>query len=223
VVTTPISYRTKTDLAVEVVRSQILSGDLGPGERIRPSELATTLGMSPTPVREALRVLQADGLVRYRTHQEIVVAERTPEEALEVYRLRCLLEPLAVEQAAERLTDATLRLLERVHHRLEAAVHSSRRRSTGTINAAWHWTLYEAADSPLLLSFVRRLWEAFPWRTMWVIPGRAETSVEEHAQIMLALRAREPRRAASLMRQHIESGRDTLLERLWRERSDHLE
>lgn len=221
--TAPISYRTKTDLAVHFVRGQILSGDLPPGKRIRPSELATELGMSPTPVREALRVLQADGLVRYRTHQEIVVAERTPEEALEVYRLRSLLEPLAVERAAERLTDVTLRMLERLHHRLEAAAGTSHPRSTGTINATWHWAIYEAADSPLLLSFVRRLWEAFPWRTMWVIPGRAETSIEEHAGIMAALRVREPGLAASLMREHIESGRDTLLERLSRERSDRAE
>jgi DNA-binding GntR family transcriptional regulator len=220
--TPPTAYRTKTDLAVHFLRDQIRTGELPPGHRIRPTELASELAMSPTPVREALRVLQADGLVQYRSHQEIVVVEHSHEEALEVYRLRSLLEPLAAELGAERLTDSQLRTLERLHDRLESAADSGRRRSTGTINASWHWTIYEASGSPLLLSFVRRLWEAFPWRTMWVLPGRADTSVEEHARIMDALRATDPCLAGILMRAHIESGRDTLLERLQRERRDRV-
>lgn len=216
------AHRTKTDLAVQFLRDQILTGELPPGRRIRPNELAAEFAMSPTPVREALRVLQADGLVRYRSHQEIVVVEHSPEEALEVYRLRSLLEPLATELGGVRLTDGQLRTLERLHDRLVSAADSGRRRSTGTINASWHWTIYEASASPLLLSFVRRLWEAFPWRTMWVLPGRADTSVEEHSRIMDALRADDAALAAIHMRAHIESGRDTLLERLQRDYSAGL-
>jgi DNA-binding GntR family transcriptional regulator len=149
--TPPTTYRTKTDLAVHILREQILTGELPPGHRIRPNEFAADFAMSPTPVREALRVLQADGLVRYRSHQEIVVVEHSPEEALEVYRLRSLLEPLATELGGSQLTESQLRALERFHDRLVSAADSGRRRSTGTINASWHWTIYEASGSPLVL------------------------------------------------------------------------
>lgn len=216
----PTAYRTKTELAVDFLRDEILRGGLAPGQRIRPNELAAQLAMSPTPVREALRLLQADGLVRYRSHQEIVVAEHSPAEAAEVYLLRSSLEPLATELGAAQLADGQLHALERLHERLQAAVDAGRRPQTATINAAWHWAIYEASCSPVLLSFIRRLWEAFPWRTMWALPGRVEASAEEHGGIMAALRRRDAQLAAELMRAHIESGRGSVLARLEREHSE---
>ncbi len=77
--TTLVDHKTKTELALQVLRDRIRTGELEPGQRLRLNDLTAELGMSPTPIREALRLLQADGLVDYRPHQGIVVAELSLE------------------------------------------------------------------------------------------------------------------------------------------------
>lgn len=200
------THRTKTELALQILRDRIRTGALEPGRRLRLNQLTAELGMSPTPIREALRLLQADGLVTYRPHQGIVVAELSEPQTAEVIRLRCLLEGSAVELAAASLTPARLRELERLHQRFLAAIAAGRGREIVTGNEAWHHALYEASGSPLLIEFIRRLWDVYPWRTMWVLPGRAEQSAHEHEEVMAALRAGEAAAAAERLRAHIASG-----------------
>jgi DNA-binding GntR family transcriptional regulator len=201
------AHLTKTELALEALRTGIRTGDLQPGQRLRVGELTRDLGMSPTPIREALRLLQADRLVDYRPHHGIVVTELSAEATAEVYRLRALLEPLAVELAVPGLSSADVDELERLHERHAKSETSDR-------NHAWHWTIYDASGSALLNDFVRRLWEAFPWRTMWALPERVRLSHEEHEAVMEAIRHRDAELAAERMRAHVSSGRDTLLDHL---------
>jgi DNA-binding GntR family transcriptional regulator len=200
-------HLTKTELALQELRAGIRTGDLSPGQRLRVDELTRELGMSPTPIREALRLLQADGLVDYRPHHGIVVAELSAEVTAEVYRLRALLEPLAVELAVPRLSDADVSELERLHEEHSTSPSSER-------NRAWHWAIYETSGSGLLNDFIRRLWEAFPWRMSGELPGRAKLSDEEHTSVMKAIRRRDAALAAERMRAHVSSGRDTLLTHL---------
>lgn len=200
------THRTKTELALQILRDRIRTGALEPGRRLRLNVLTAELGMSPTPIREALRLLQADGLVTYRPHQGIVVAELSEPQTAEVIRLRCLLEGSAVELAVVTLTAARLRELERVHQRFLAAVADDRGKEIVAGNEAWHYLLYDAAGSPLLTEFIRRLWDVYPWRTMWVLPGRTEQSAEEHEGIMEAIRAHDVSSAAERMRTHIALG-----------------
>jgi DNA-binding GntR family transcriptional regulator len=208
----PPRHLTKTEVALQVLRQRIQSGQLRPGQRLRVEELAGELEMSPTPIREALRVLQADGAIDYRAHHGIVVAETSVEEIREIYRLRKLLEPLAVELAVPRLDAAGLDALERIHG--QGADDPSRGRALADQNSAWHWAVYDATGSPLLNDFVRRLWEAFPWRTMWALPGQPETSQHEHERVMAAIRRGDAEQAAERMAQHVASGEKALLAQL---------
>ena len=141
--TTLVDHKTKTELALQVLRDRIRTGQFEPGQRLRLKDLTADLGMSPTPIREALRLLQADGFVDYRPHQGIVVAELSLSEVDGVLRLRRLLEPFAVELAVPALTRAQSRELERLHARLLAAVASGRGTAVSEYNAAWHWAIYE--------------------------------------------------------------------------------
>lgn len=212
-------HKTKTELALQVLRERIRTGELEPGRRVRLKDLTRELGMSPTPIREALRLLQADGLVVYRPHQGIVIAELSARETSDVVRLRALLEPYAVELAVPGLTTAQLRQLERLHAKLLAGVASGRGTAVSEANAAWHWAIYDAAQSAYLKEFIRRLWDAYPWRTMWALPGRSEQSADEHEAVMEAIRDGDAALAASRMRDHIASSEQSLLDRLERERS----
>jgi DNA-binding GntR family transcriptional regulator len=80
------------------------------------------------------------------------------------------------------------------------------------LNSAWHWHIYDAAKSSYLLEFIRRLWDRYPWRTMWVLPGRTQKSIEEHSSVMEAIEARDPVEAGARMRAHILSGEKSLLD-----------
>ncbi len=202
-------HQTKAELALQVLREKIRMGELEPGQRVRVAALQDELGMSPTPIREALRLLQADGLISYRPHQQIVVADSSSEETTEIFRLRSLLEPLAVELAVPALRGSRLKELERRHEKLLDRVE--RGASVSASNAAWHWGIYEASGSMHLTDFIRRLWERFPWRTMWVLPDRARMSAAEHDAVMDGIRAGDSTLAARRMRVHIESGCRTLL------------
>jgi DNA-binding GntR family transcriptional regulator len=118
------------------------------------------------------------------------------------------------------LTGAQLRELERLHARLLAAVASGRGTAIAESNAAWHWAIYDAARFAQLSEFIRRLWDAFPWRTMWALPGRTEQSVAEHEAVMEAIRAGDAALAVERLRSHIATGERSLLDRLERERSE---
>ena len=109
----PPRHFTKTELALELLRERIRSGELAPGQRLALEELTQSLGMSATPIREALRLLQADQLVDYRPHHGVVVKESPPEATVEIYRIKSPLEPLSTELEVESLSDVCLAELER--------------------------------------------------------------------------------------------------------------
>jgi DNA-binding GntR family transcriptional regulator len=196
-------HETKTELAVRLLREKIRSGELEPGRRLSPVVIAEELEMSPTPVREALRLLQSDGLVVYKPHQGIEVAGLPADDVAEIYMLRRLLEPVAMERAVPAITGPELRKLERLHDRLRDAVATGQGRKIAEANAAWHWYIYEQSGTRYLSEFIRRLWARFPWRTMWVIPQRAERTLAEHEAMMQAIRAGNGAEAAQLLRVHI--------------------
>ena len=214
-------HQTKTELALQALRERIRSGQLRPGERLRVDELTRELNMSPTPIREALRLLQADRLIDYRAHHGIVVAELSADTTEEVYHLRALLEPLAVELAVPALTGAELQELERLHKRHSDAPTSKGGAAVSERNRAWHWAIYEASGWPILNDLVRQLWEAFPWRTMWALPGRTSLSLEQHEAVMEAIREGNATLAAERMREHVTSGCETLVEHLRSELSSN--
>lgn len=198
-----VSSMTKTQAAFHRIRSSIEGGRLKPGDRLRAGALQEELGMSPTPIREALRLLQAQGLVEHRPHHGMVVAEYPAEQTEEVYRLRLALEPMATGLAAERASVEQLERIRRQHGILEDAVESGGRMDAAELNASWHRAVYEAAGSRYLEEFIARLWSVLPLEAVWQ-SDRSESSVEEHERITAAIERRDAMQAAALMQRHIE-------------------
>jgi DNA-binding GntR family transcriptional regulator len=193
---------TKTELALRALRAGISDGSLEPGRRLRVMELTEELGMSATPIREALRLLQADKLVEYRPHRGIVVASISSARIVEVFELRMELEPLATRIAVPRLNDSKVSELETLHKELKGAKPGQR---STELNAQWHWAVYNASGREYLSDFISRLWEVFPWRTIRLISGRPASSLQEHESVMQAIREHDASLAADRMRTHIES------------------
>lgn len=205
-------FRTKTQLAAEEIRSAVRSGQFAPGQRIDAEGQALRLGMSATPVREALRLLEAEGLVVNDPHRGSRVADFSSDNASELYALRATLEGLATRLSVPHLSDddtATLREIER--ERQEALSAGDFARSS-ELNWQWHMTLYRhAMATPYLNDFISRLWNAFPWATSWNTPGRSDQSHADHANILLAAGEGDAKRAARLVEAHILSSRDAVL------------
>ncbi len=195
-------YRTKAELAAETLRRAIAGGTLKRGERLRFAHLVNALSMSVTPIREALLVLEAEGLVSMESHREIRVAGFTVADIEEIYRIRSTLECMAVEEAAMRLSAEDLEGLHSLIAQMEEVAESNPA-ALPEMNAAWHQWIYAAGSSKYLHFLIKRLWVAFPWDTLWAIPNRARTSIEEHREIMDAIVEREAKRAGRLVRKHI--------------------
>lgn len=201
---------TKAEVATEILRRRIRQGEVKPGEPLRIFSLTRELGMSSTPVREALRTLEADGLVDYQPHRGATVADNVGDGTSmeEVFRMRLLLEPYALRLATARLTDEEIEKLEQIHSSVQRAArseHTSRARISEH-NSTWHFFLYAAAGMPLLSEMIERLWDQMPWRTFWTVSATTSVSIEEHDAIMEAIRARDADRAAELMTTHINHG-----------------
>jgi DNA-binding GntR family transcriptional regulator len=193
------TYSSKGDIVTGTLREMIARGDLAPGTLLRQRQLAQQFNVSPTPVREALRRLESEGLVSYDVHRGSRVASVDLEEQEENLRVLAALESLATGLAAEKITDADLdaiRVLERRFAECEADEPAVKE-----LNRAFHFRIYECARSPLLLSLMRLLWRAFPrgpqdWRPH-------QESIDQHASLVAALAAGDNEHAADLVENHV--------------------
>jgi DNA-binding GntR family transcriptional regulator len=192
-------YLSKTDFMAALLRELIITGDLKPGEALRQRDLADRFGVSPTPVREALRRLESEGLVRYDPHRGSTVIEADVGGVQEKFRIRAALEGLAASLAAPKISDDDIRELESYNERL--ADPSLTPDEVNDINRTLHFRVYEMAGSPLLLALMRLLWQSFPQGPQVTRPR--EESVAEHDQLIEALRRRDPAAAQAITQQHI--------------------
>jgi DNA-binding GntR family transcriptional regulator len=200
--TQPVQPLTKTDAAYREIRGAIESGRLEPGSRLLIGDLEKLLGMSPTPIREALRLLQRDALVDYTPHYGTVVASFNANVAAENHRVRIVLEPLATELAAMRASDEELAEIRARHDEFTQAVASDPRgQQAPRLNAEWHAAVYRASHSDQLIEFIERLWRVMGATKFFSVHG--ERSAAEHEQVMRGLEQHNPDEAAATMRAHL--------------------
>jgi DNA-binding GntR family transcriptional regulator len=196
---------TKTEAAYRALRDAIEDGTLAPGARIRLTEFQSKFALSPTPIREALRLLEAHGLVEHAPHRGVTVTAYVQDNVDEVYRLRLVLEHSATELAVNRMTPETLRAIRSIYDHHVEVVNNGLPTEAPALNAAWHRAIYTASGSALLQEFIGRLWARLPVEALWS-QSRASQALEEHADVMEAITRGDAPLAAELMRKHIESG-----------------
>lgn len=194
-----LAFESKTDLAAALLRELILTGELGPGEPLRQRSLADRLGVSPTPVREALRRLEAEGLVTSDVHRGASVAKPDHSTAEETARVRGALEALAAELAAEKISEAELAGLRSLEREMASSLDDRHRYAV--LNRQFHYDVGRAAHSPLLLSLLRLVWQAMPEGP--VVRQPLDASARQHAELLAALEARDGPRAARVVNEHV--------------------
>jgi len=204
-------FKTKTQLAVEGIEQAIFSGRLRPGSRVTLAELSKMLGVSITPIREAIRMLEATGLVASEPHRGLVINQLTPEDAEEVALLRAPMEALATRLAVPKLTPDHLVRLERLHELMGQAVAAGDDLQTTEVNAEWHFTICRAAQTRQILTHIERLWTPFYWIGFWS-GGQRERSLADHDAIMGALRDRNSDLAAEIMEGHVKTAHLSIMD-----------
>ncbi|MEX2299167.1 MAG: GntR family transcriptional regulator [Dongiaceae bacterium] len=187
---TQIRHETLNEKAYLQIKNSIMSGQVAPGEVLRIRNLAIEYGVSPTPVREALKQLVAEHALEVLPNRSIVVPQLTRTKFQELTKIRLALEGLAGELAAGK-ADAKLPLeLERLDKRMHDATKAENARLYLRLNEEFHFTLYQAGDSPSLLNFIEVLWlQVGPFLNNLFKIGRFQYDANEcHGEIVAALR-----------------------------------
>ena len=200
-------YVTKSDYAYTRLRDGILGGEFEPGEVLQQAMLAKTIGISTTPLREAMRRLMSEGLVELDAHRDARVSSLTAEEARDLLEVRLSLDPLAASLAAQRRTKDDIRRMR------ETLVQIKPLRSNPSVydlrsHRAFHSAIYEASHNDLLISTLNGLWDkADRYRRLGLEIERAQHERDqkdhEHNALCEAVVAGDGETAAAVMLQHI--------------------
>jgi DNA-binding GntR family transcriptional regulator len=186
------------------LRERILSNDIPPGTRLVMRDVANQYDASDIPVREALRMLERDGLVETTPYRGARVTTLTAKEVEETYFIRSHLESIATGLAAERITNAELAHLDVLMDRMQAAVEAHDGPRFSEVNHEFHRTIVASCGNDMLRELTMDIWQRHSGfqRVFRMVPDRAATSQREHEGIMAALRDHDAERAARLALLH---------------------
>ena len=193
----------RADHVHKEILQAIRNGRYQPGERIRETEVAGWLEVSRTPVREALRRLESDGLLTFESWRGVVVSDLNRQQIGELYAMREVLEGAAARMAARHIDDAEIELLSLLLEQAEKAVDDPER--LAGINRKLYQTIYVAAHNQYLLQTLKQQENAIALLrgTTFALPGRAETAASEHRNIVEAIRNRDADASENAARLHI--------------------
>lgn len=202
----PLDHNDSVSLGTSVyneLRQYILDGQLRSGERLREVRLASLLGVSRTPVREAIKRLESEGFVSYAANRGAIVAELTPDQAIELYAVREILEGAAARFAAQHATEPEIQFIENLLEAERKLGDDPEERSK--LNRQFHGTIYRMAHNRYLLDILTksRDYMVLLHRTTYYASGRGESAYREHCAIVEAIKNRDAAAAEQAARLHI--------------------
>jgi DNA-binding GntR family transcriptional regulator len=208
---TPDTLRntSRSEFVFAALRDAIWDGRFEPGERIPEEEIARSLGVSRTPVREALRRLQERGMLSVGAGRSLVVAELSRQQVLELYAMREILEGSAARFAAQHANETEIDIL---HHLLgELEKHGDNPRMLVSLNRRFHRAICEAAHNRYLIATLDGMHDALALlhSNTFRLPSRRSESDAEHRRIVAAIERRDPDEAEAAARNHVRQAQRT--------------
>ena len=198
------STRTKRDRIVDELHDLILSGELARGTPLRQDELARRFDTSITPVREALRLLESQGLVVGEAHRGVRIASIDEDDLKATYLMRRLIEPYTVRRATIRVSRRDLQRTQELNEQMAAAGADGIHWGGREANRAFHIFFYERCGVPAVAEHIRALWLVFPWDiALMKVGDRTRSSFEEHEAIIAAIRDGDADAAADATAGHL--------------------
>ncbi|MGH8867471.1 MAG: GntR family transcriptional regulator [Actinomycetes bacterium] len=197
--------RTAHQFVHDTLRRLILSGDLAGGARLVQADVAKQLGVSTTPLREALRDLATEGLIRLDPHRGAIVRELKEDEVREIYQLRRVLEPLSIRHAVERMSDEALDEAEDLARRMESQDDPGQ---WVDLNRRFHALFADASGLPRLQAILESLRDSaaiYVGFSIKLRPERMSDGNEDHRQLLAAFRRRDGDAAAEVELHHLDA------------------
>ena len=201
-----MQFKTKENQVADYLREGIIAGRFPRGTRLKQQELAVMLNTSITPVREALKLLEAEGYVSGDSYKGAVVAPFDLKASSEVLHLRILLETQLVRGTVEHAAAGDIAGLKPLAEEFSRAFAAGDNEAARAANYRFHHRMFEIAQLPQTLHFVQILWARYPFDVINRVQGRISRAAEEHDRILDAIIAGDAAGAMLATRQHIEAG-----------------
>jgi DNA-binding GntR family transcriptional regulator len=201
------AYLPLRDVVFNTLREAILKGDLKPGERLMELQLAAKLGVSRTPIREAIRMLEQEGLAVTIPRKGAEVAKMTLKDMEDVLEIRDALDELAVRIACEKISEEQLGRLIGVKELFENSTRTGDVKTIAEADVTFHDVIYEATDNPKLVTLLNNLREqVYRYRVEYIKdPKNYPTLIAEHEAIVEGLKNRDQDAATAAMHAHVEN------------------
>lgn len=198
-------YLPLRDVVFHTLREAILKGDLKPGERLMELQLAEKLGVSRTPIREAIRMLEQEGLAVTMPRKGAEVAKMTLKDMEDVLEIREALDELAVKVACTRITEEQLQKLRNSAARFEESTKTGNLKSIAEEDVSFHDIIYEATGNPKLVNLLNNLREQiYRYRVEYLKDSsNYPILVREHQAIIDALKEKDEQRVVTAMHEHV--------------------
>lgn len=199
------AYLPLRDVVFNTLREAILKGDLKPGERLMELQLASKLGVSRTPIREAIRMLEQEGLAVTTPRKGAEVAKMTLKDMEDVLEIRDALDELAVRIACQKITDEQLKQLEDVKELFEKNTQTNNVKNIAEADVSFHDVIYEATGNPKLVTLLNNLREqVYRYRVEYIKDSKNyPTLIAEHEAILDSLKNRDVKNAVEAMHVHV--------------------
>ncbi|ETB30913.1 GntR family transcriptional regulator [Mycobacterium avium] len=203
-----------SDDVAHLIRGRIFDGSYAAGSYVRLDQLAAELGISVTPVREALFALRAEGLISQQPRRGFVVLPVTRRDVTDVANVQAHVGGELAARAAVNITDDQLRELKQIQAQLEDAYAGDEHERTVRLNHEFHRAINIAADSPKLAQLMSQITRYAPESVFPAIEGWPEQSMKDHRRILSALKKRDDKLARAAMSEHLAAGAIPLIDHL---------
>ncbi|WP_304083062.1 GntR family transcriptional regulator [Peptostreptococcus stomatis] len=209
-------YKPLREVVFENMRKAIIEGVLKPGERLMEIQLSEQLGVSRTPIREAIRMLELEGLVVMLPRKGAYVANISKKDLMDILEVRVGLEGLAAYCATDRMTEDHIRMLEIISKDLEEAVYKNDVETMLAKDEEFHTLIFEATGNKRLMNMMINIWETvYRFRLMYMSDySSAVNIVDEHKKIIEAFKKGRSHLAEKLAKEHIELAQQFMIEKL---------
>jgi DNA-binding GntR family transcriptional regulator len=213
----PIEKISVVDQLAAKIRQRILRNEIEAGAQLRQEALAEAYGVSRMPIREALRQLEAEGLVVFNPHRGVIVSAMSIEEAGELFDLRLLIEPDLLARATRAATPDDHAVCRQALDRMNRAYDDADTAHWGELNGAFHICLYRPAQRPRSETLVQTLngnIDRYVRLQLSLEAGALDRARDEHERLFSIYAAGDPEAASTLLSEHIAHARDALIEKL---------
>lgn len=208
------NYRTRQEIVYDAIKERILKGQYSPGQRLITNDLATEFGVSRMPIREALQRLEAaTGLVSLIPHKGAIVNATSEEDLVEVFLMRVVLEGLAARLACPNMDGSQIDQLVDINHKIIELKHKADEEYFLELNLEFHAHIWKAANAPRLVGMLRMLYDASrSYRYISLkLPGRFEEIVQEHEEIIAAMRKGDAGEVEKIVNKHYQQTLEWLM------------